>query len=204
MSRFIQRSVVVGVASLMLVLGAPTSMAQRGGGGKGPGKGPTSSTEQGQQGDQAQPGGAGPGGPGGGSRGPGGRGQFDPERMRQMFSQRIKERLGATDEEWKALEPLVTKVTEAQRAARPSMGSMFGSDRRGPSGSSENANPAQEALQKATEDESTPAADIQAKLKAFREDRQKKEAELKTAREELRKVVTARQEAILVLMGILD
>lgn len=64
--------------------------------------------------------------------------------------------------------------------------------------------PAAEALAQALDDPETSAADIQAKLEAYRKSQVAKEAELKEAREKLRAAVTARQEARLVLMGILD
>src|SRR3990172_6835429 len=71
-----------------------------------------------------------PGGPGGGGRG---RGNFDPEQMRQRMLERAKEQLEVTkDDEWKALEPLVTKVMEARRDAMT--GGMRGFFGRGPRG----------------------------------------------------------------------
>mgnify|MGYP001074398676 CR=1 FL=1 len=60
------------------------------------------------------------------------------------------------------------------------------------------------ALQTTLENKDASADDIKAKLTALRTSRAKKEADLKSAREELRKVLTLRQEAQLVLMGMLD
>ena len=66
--------------------------------------------------------------------------QFDPERMRQMMEQRMKEQLGATDQEWKVLGPRVMKVSELNRQisgfGRGGMfgGRMFGGRRGGPQG----------------------------------------------------------------------
>jgi hypothetical protein len=69
------------------------------------------------------------GGPGGG---PGGR-NFDPAQMQQRMLERYKELLEVTnDDEWKAIEPRVTKVMEARRDTMGGMGrGMFG---RGPGG----------------------------------------------------------------------
>src|SRR5436853_6696738 len=52
-----------------------------------------------------------------GAREGGGRGfgRFDPAEMKQ----RMKERMGATDDEWKTLEPKIDKVMKLQREVRP-------------------------------------------------------------------------------------
>src|SRR5438874_2620945 len=54
----------------------------------------------------------------GGAGGGGGGGNFDPAAMRQNFMDRIKEQMGAKDDEWKVIEPKLTKVMDAQRSAR--------------------------------------------------------------------------------------
>jgi len=59
-------------------------------------------------------------------------------------------------------------------------------------------------LNEAISSEDTPNEELKAKLKAFRDAAKKKEEELKKARDELREVLTLRQEARLVLMSILD
>lgn len=155
----------------------------------------------------------------GGSRGqggPGGRGYFDPAQMRQRMMERFQEQLGASDEEWKVIQPLIEDVMTKQRAASSSrfggMAMLFrprGEDQggqrspRGRYGRGE-PDPAVQALAKAIQDKNTPASEIKAKLKAVRSSRTKAEAELKAAREKLRAVLTLRQEAQLVLMGQLD
>jgi hypothetical protein len=157
----------------------------------------------------------------------GGRGNFDPAQMRTMMMQRMKEQLAATDDEWKAIEPLVTNVMEKQAAARTGggIGGFMGGRRGGPGGPGGGpqpadqgpggnrgggrggfgpaSNPEVEALQKAI-DAKAPAKEIEARLKALRDARVKREEDLKKAREELRKVLTITQEAQLVLGGILD
>src|SRR5437764_12375408 len=75
---------------------------------------------------QAQPG-AQPGQPGQPGGGRGNRGNFDPAQARERMLTRIKEQLGASDDEWKALQPAVEKVMTAQRDAR-------GGGRGGPGG----------------------------------------------------------------------
>jgi Spy/CpxP family protein refolding chaperone len=64
--------------------------------------------------------------------------------------------------------------------------------------------PEMEALQGALDKADTPEADIQTKLKEFRAARQKQEDELKASQEKLRALLTPRQEATCVLMGLLN
>jgi Spy/CpxP family protein refolding chaperone len=154
--------------------------------------------------------------PGGGRAG-GGRGNFDPAQFRQRMMDRLKEQLEVTDDaEWKALEPLVQNVMEARRGTMSGMGrGMFGGGprrgggdnaagggdqpRRGGMGQS---SPEAEALQKAI-DAKAPKAEVKAALDKFVASRKAKQAELEKAQDELRKVLTARQEAIATLDGLL-
>ncbi len=64
------------------------------------------------------------------------------------------------------------------------------------------ANPEMEALRKAIADKA-PAAEIKAKLAALRATRAQKEADLEKAQDELRAVLSARQEAVAVTLGLL-
>ena len=50
-------------------------------------------------------------GPGGGRR------NFNPEQFQKMISDRLKERMGVSDEDWAAIEPGSFKVMAAQRDA---------------------------------------------------------------------------------------
>lgn len=149
---------------------------------------------------------------GGRGGGPGqGPGDFDPEQMRARMAEMMKQRLNATDEEWKIIEPRLMAVQEKQRAG---MGGRFGGMGmfgRGRDRGGDNAQrPPREgmeelqALRDALEKEDTPASELKAKMKAVRENRKKNEAEVKAAREQLREVLTTRQEAMCVLMGLLD
>lgn len=142
--------------------------------------------------------------------------QFDPERMRQMMEQRMKEQLGATDQEWKVLGPRVMKVSELNRQISGFGGGMFGGRRGGPQGSRPGDRPgapereltavekATEQLQTSLENTSTPPEEIKKQLTALRAAKEKTKQELAAAQQELRKVLTVRQEAQLVLMGMLD
>jgi hypothetical protein len=164
----------------------------------------------------------------------GDRGGFNMEEFRKRMDERLKGALKVSDEEWAVLQPLVEKVQTKQREAMGSRFSGFGGpggfgDRsrgRGPgdggtsgggspgggSGgpppgggdSNRGGSPEGQALRTALESDTTSADDIKAKLTAVREVRKKSAAELEAARADLQKVVTVRQEAVLVSMGLLE
>ena len=152
--------------------------------------------------------------PGGGGRQ--GRGNFDPAQMRERMLENYREQLEVTDDaEWKAIEPMVGKVMEARFAAMSGMGrGMFGGRRRGGGGDNNNGDqpqrrgpfgqslPEAEALQKAI-DAKASKAEIKAALDKYVAARKAKQAELEKAQEDLRKVLTSRQEAIATLNGLL-
>ena len=159
--------------------------------------------------------------PPGGDRGPGGSGDrrnFNPEEFRKRMAERLKETLKVSDEEWAVIQPLVDKV---QTKLRDSMGGRSfgrppgGSDRgpggdrstSGGTGGSDSSRPGsaeRDALRTALEDQNTSPETLKARLTALREQRKKSQAELAEAREELKKVLTVRQEAALVSFGILE
>jgi hypothetical protein len=147
-------------------------------------------------------------GRGQGMRGRRGDRQRDPSQFRERMLQRIQEQLNVEDEEWGAIKPLVEDVLEKQAATRTSRFGRRGgrSGRRGAEsgGRFGVSEPEAEALQKALDSETTPADEIKSKLDALRAARKEKEEALKAARDKLRAVLTARQEATLVLSGILD
>ena len=144
------------------------------------------------------------GGPGGraGRGGPGGRGgrpRFDPARMQQMMMERLKKTLEATDEEWQALEPMVGEVLNKRRDL---MVGRMGRRRR--DNAEDDTFPEATALRESLEAEDAKPEDIKAKLAAYRAAKQKKTDDLKAAEDALKKVLTAKQEATLVLRGIID
>ena len=170
------------------------------------------------------PGGGGPGGPGGfggpgGMGGPGG-GNFDPAQMQQMMMQRYQEQLGITnDTEWNAIQPLVQKVADAQRAARGNMGmgGMFGRGgpggpggqgrRGGPGGpggfGQQQSDPAADALQQGL-DNNAPTDQVKDLLAKYQASQKAKQATLSAAQANLRQVLSVRQEAQATLMGLLN
>lgn len=154
----------------------------------------------------------------------GGRGNFDPAEMRQRMMERYKTTLEITsDDEWKAIEPRIQKINEARRAVgfgggMRGMGMMGpgafggrgrGGDQAGQGGqqrrraNAPEVSAATQELQKAIESKAS-ADTIKAKLAAYRADRAAKQAALDKAQEDLKKVLTVRQEALAVVAGLLD
>lgn len=148
------------------------------------------------------------------------------ERMREQFGV-------TDDAEWKIIEGKIQKVTEARRAVGGGMGfgggMAFGRGGRGPGGGGGDqaagggdgnrrrggggggggfggfgGEPSAEVqdLQKAI-DAKASADEIKAKLAKVREARKANEAKLETAQEDLKKVLSVRQEAVAVMMGLL-
>jgi hypothetical protein len=149
------------------------------------------------------------------------------EQFRQRMNERIKTQLKATDEEWAVIQPLLenvqTKMRETMMSRFAGMaGGAGGAPRRGPAGEAPGASPAAGAadrperraqrpvstesadLRAALENDQTSNTDIKAKLEALRASRKRGEDELAQARADLKKVLSLRQEATLVMMGMLD
>jgi hypothetical protein len=136
-------------------------------------------------------------------------GQFDPERMRQMMQRRMQQQLGATDAEWKVLGPDVMKISELnQQLSGMGRGRMFGGGRGGRFGAPDTEpTELEKTSQKLTTLlENTEATDEQIKeqLTLLRTAKEKAKKDLATVQQELKKKITVRQQAQLVLMGILD
>ena len=159
----------------------------------------------GQRGGQA-----GAGAQRGAQPGAGGDRQFDPAQMRQMMEQRTREQLGATEAEWKTLGPRVMKVEQLNRQlSGSSRGMAFGGGRRGgeeggQQGEMTALDKASQALRTTLRNEAASPDEIKKQLAALRTAREATKKELATAQAELRKSVNVRQEAQLVLMGLLD
>jgi hypothetical protein len=138
----------------------------------------------------------------GGNNNRGGGGQD----WRQRFADRLKEDLGATDDEMKVIQPKLEKLMLARRDAGGF--GMFG-NRGGRGGDSQDQapSPAQQAsndLRQTLENKSATPEEIAAKLKALREARAKAREAVAAAQKELKEVLTQRQEAVLVNMGTLE
>ncbi len=208
---------VVGALLLSVALGqagAGATRGNRGGQPAAPGAQPAApgaqpATPGAQAGATRSDRGGQPGGPGGQ--------RFDRAQMRQMMEQRMQEQLASSAEEWKTLGPLVMKVYDLnQQLSGSGRGGMFGSGRRGPQTDQPGAGqgtPAREpsAVEKASDqlrttldNTASKPEDITKQLAALRTAKQATKKDLATAQAELRKAVKVRQEAQLVLMGMLD
>jgi Spy/CpxP family protein refolding chaperone len=147
----------------------------------------------------------------GGGGGGGGNNQQD---WRQRFADRLKEDLGATDDEMKVIQPKLEKLMMARRDASGFGGFGGRGGRGGPGGrggdsqsGDQTPSPAQQAsddLRQTLENKSATPEEIAAKLKAVREARAKAKEAVATASKDLKEVLTQRQEAVLVNMGMLE
>jgi hypothetical protein len=128
---------------------------------------------------------------------------FDPAEMQKRIVERHQENLEITDAaEWKVVEPMIQKVVEARMQTLSGMGrGMFGG-RGNRGGGFGPPSPDADALQKVI-DAKASNAEIKSALARYVEARKAKQAALEKAQEELRKVLTPRQEAIAALSGLL-
>ena len=136
----------------------------------------------------------------------------DPAEMQKMILERYRQMLEVTsDDEWAAIKPLVQKVMEARMASFAGMGrGMMGGPGRGgpggpgggPPGMFGQTMPEADALQKAI-DAKASKAEVKAALDKYIAARQAKQDALKQTQDNLRKVLTARQEATATLNGLL-
>ena len=165
----------------------------------------------------------GPGGGGRGGRGGRGGGNFDPAQMEQMRLDNYRQEFEVTDNaEWNVLQPLIKKVMDAQTQARSGNGrgmrgrggnngqqdpnnadttNQGGGGRRG-GGRNTPPSPEAEALQRAI-DSKASGAELKTALARYADSRKAKQAALEQAQDNLRKMLTVRQEAIATLNGLL-
>ena len=164
------------------------------------------------------------GGDGGGERGD--RGNFNPQDMQARMLSSLRERFEvADDEEWKVISERIAKVSELRRSSGggmfgmmggrggppgaggrggpPGGGDRGGGDRGGPRGPRPGGGSSElSALSTALRDK-MPDAEIKSRLDRVRETRRETEEKLAKAQEELRAVLSVRQEALAVLVGLL-
>jgi len=149
-----------------------------------------------------------------------GRRNFDPAQARQNRLDGIRAGLDIkADDEWNAIKPLVEKVMDAQRdmgggrmrgggQGRRGGGNTTGADTQagGQGGGQRRFGPAPlpeaESLQAAV-DNNASKDEIQSKLAKLRDALKAKETKLAAAQENLRGVLTVKQEASAVLLGLL-
>ena len=139
----------------------------------------------------------------GGERG-GGRGGFDRSQIMERIMDRYRENLGFSVAEWKVVQPKVQAVMDNRISGASGMMSMFGGSRRGRGGDSPTEKTPTSELRDLLEKDDASKGDIKAKLAAYRADRKARAAKLKKAQEDLRQLLTIKQEARAVLAGLLN
>lgn len=144
---------------------------------------------------------------------------FNPQEMQARMLSSLRERLEVTDdEEWKVISDRIAKLQEIRRnAPGGGIGGFMGrGGPGGPGGSTSNGgsdsgrgrgtrtggSPEVSALASAVRDK-LPDAEIKARLDRVREIRKETEAKVTKAQEELRAVLSVRQEAVAVMYGLL-
>jgi hypothetical protein len=147
----------------------------------------------------------------GGSRGyRSGGGNWDPAQIQQRILDSIQERLGFTNEvEWVAVKPLVQKVIDAGRevlGGRPDLlagGRSRGSSRGGLGAFLGQPSAEREALQKAVED-NVPSGQIKDLIANYKAAQKIKQARLEAAQADLKLVLSTKQEAQALLLGLVN
>jgi hypothetical protein len=201
------KSIVIAVSTLMLIGGwvaLPLMMAAEG----------EPQPEQQRQRPQAVPEGGMRRQAGQGGMQPG---QMDPQAMQRMSLERTKNELAATDQEWVAIEPLLKKVMALSNDITPrGMGMGMGMmgerperradqpERPADQVSQSEFQKASVALREVTQKADAAPKEISDKLAAFRAAKAAAQKELAAEQDKLKKVLTPRQEAKLVLMGTLN
>ena len=132
------------------------------------------------------------------------RGQWDRSQIMERIMDRYRENLGFSVAEWKVVQPKVQAVMDNRISGASGMMSMFGGSRRGRGGDSSTEKTPTSELRDLLEKEKPAKGEIKAKLAAYRADRKAREAKLKKAQEDLRKLLTIKQEAQAVLAGLLN
>lgn len=151
------------------------------------------------------------GGDGGGPGGPAADGaappQFDPQEMRQRMQQAIQEQLNVTDVQWPAIQAQIEKIMQlrSQLVSGRGMPGRFGPPQDANADQASNAVAAAlRDLRTTLQDRNASVEQINAKLKALHDARDKVRQRLIEAQDALKKLLTPRQEATLVARGILD
>ena len=126
-------------------------------------------------------------------------------RMQQGMMDSLKQQLGCTDEEFTALRPALQAVVDAQQV----LGVVTGRGQRGFGGGAQPGQPsalqkAKDDLHKTLADPNASPSDIKFKLETFRLEKERAIQELALARNNLRPLLTVRQESILVNNGIME
>jgi exonuclease VII small subunit len=172
----------------------------------------------------ASPAALGQNGPGQGPPGPGNMPPITPamvqqfiDRMQQRTLDRVQTQLGMSDDDFAALKPYVQKVLTLQMVNQTAMATVMMRQFAGPGagqgfnlgamlngGNPSNLQQAVTDLQTAIDNPDTPFAVYESKIAAYRAAKAKADDDLTAAQNALRDLLTQRQEATLVIMGLLQ
>jgi len=134
--------------------------------------------------------------------------RMSAEERQKNMAQRVKTALEVTDDQWKSIEPKVTKVMTLSRQVSRSRMERRSSSRRDRGGERSAREQTEieksaQALRKVLKNKEAKSEKIAKRLKALRAAHQKAEKQLADARADLSKTLSVRQQAQLVLMGYL-
>jgi hypothetical protein len=159
-------------------------------------------------------------GGGGGRRFRGGP-PMDPAEMQQRVMENIRDHLNVTNnDEWQVMQGRVQKVLDARRDLGPggNFGRMFFGRRGGPPGGPDgnadrprrgggffggSPSPELEALDKAI-DSNAPTEQIKSAMQRYRDSRKAKEAAVEKAQADLKQLLTVKQEAAALSLGLVN
>ncbi len=146
---------------------------------------------------------SGPAGAGGTARG------GDLTQMRKALAEQMKKDLGVSDEEFTAMQPRIEKVQNLRNEMLAStMTLMYGNMMRMPTTQPDakvsDLQEKTQALRKVVDNKDSKSQEIRDALAAYRDARAKARAEQEKAQKELKEILTPRQEAILVMKGLLE
>lgn len=140
-----------------------------------------------------------------------------PQEIQSRILTNLRERFAVTDdEEWTIISERILKIYEMRRTAGGDGGGFRGAPGGGSAAAAAAAmaaksrggfrpgggSPEMQALQAAVNDK-LPEAELKLRMTRLREVRQLNESKLQKAQEDLRAVLTVRQEAIAILLGLL-
>jgi hypothetical protein len=143
---------------------------------------------------------------------------MDPAEMQKRVMENIRDQMSVTNaEDWNVLQARVQKVLDARRDAGPggNFGRMFrrrggndGADN-GPGGGRRGGmfggtpSPELEALDKTIES-NAPAEQLKSAMQRYRDSHKTKEAALEKAQADLKQILTVKQEAVALSLGLVN
>jgi hypothetical protein len=138
-----------------------------------------------------------------------GRGGFDPAQFRQQRMDDLKQQLDVKDDEWTVIQPKLEKVMTLSFERMRGGAGMFrrnrGNDQNRPNPQADTAiGRAQADLQSALTDKSISPDEVAKRLGALRAAKDAQKQDLVKAQQDLKELLSQRQEAVLVLAGYLD